>query len=269
AAGNIVSRFIYGDRSNIPSYMVKAGVTYRIIANQLGSPLKIIDVATGTTTQELSYDVWGNILTDSNPDFQPFGFAGGIYDNDTKLTRFGFRDYDANIGRWTSKDPIRFDAGNTNLFGYVINDPINRFDPTGEADLVLLSSGRKLEDDKTIKNATDYANDTEEFILVAHSTEIGIIDFRNSWSGSYVDYEELAKEIMKKQKYNEDIPIRIIGCDAGKTNKYDFSPAQNLADAIKKLGGNNDVFGATERVYATTPEIYKAQFNWIRFKGKN
>ncbi|MCB1604592.1 MAG: RHS repeat-associated core domain-containing protein [Xanthomonadales bacterium] len=111
--------------------MVKAGVTYRIIANQLGSPLKIIDVATGTTTQELSYDVWGNILTDSNPDFQPFGFAGGIYDSDTQLTQFGYRDYDANIGRWTSKDPIKFDAGDTNLFGYVINDPLNHHDPSG------------------------------------------------------------------------------------------------------------------------------------------
>ena len=24
-----------------------------------------------------------------------FGFAGGLYDHDTKLTRFGYRDYDA------------------------------------------------------------------------------------------------------------------------------------------------------------------------------
>ena len=36
-----------------------------------------------------------------------FGFAGGIYDPDTELVRFGARDYDPRVGRWTTKDPIR------------------------------------------------------------------------------------------------------------------------------------------------------------------
>jgi RHS repeat-associated protein len=123
--------------------MVKAGVTYRIIANQLGSPLKIIDVATGTIAQELSYDVWGNIISDTNPDFQPFGFAGGIYDNDTKLTRFGYRDYDADSARWTSKDPIDFAGGDSNFFAYTVNDPINSIDTTG------LKPRKNKKDDKT------------------------------------------------------------------------------------------------------------------------
>jgi RHS repeat-associated protein len=74
---------------------------------------------------------FGNVLTDTNPGFQPFGFAGGLYDRHTKLVRFGARDYDAETGRWTAKDPIRFDGGNTNLYGYVVNDPINETDPSG------------------------------------------------------------------------------------------------------------------------------------------
>ncbi len=41
----------------------------------------------------------------------PFGFAGGLYDRDTKLTHFGFREYDPFIGRWTAKDPILFAGG--------------------------------------------------------------------------------------------------------------------------------------------------------------
>ena len=63
--------------------------------------------------------------------FQPFGFAGGLYDPDTKLVRFGLRDYDAFTGRWTAKDPIRFRAGDVNLFGYLMNDPVNFIDPYG------------------------------------------------------------------------------------------------------------------------------------------
>ncbi len=66
-----------------------------------------------------------------NPGFQPFGFAGCLYDVDTKLCHFGAREYDASTGRWLTKDPIGFAGGSTNLYGYVLNDPINWIDPTG------------------------------------------------------------------------------------------------------------------------------------------
>ena len=61
----------------------------------------------------------------------PFGFAGGLYDSDTKLTRFGYREYDAETGKWTAKDPIGFNGGDTNLYGYVLGDPVNLVDPEG------------------------------------------------------------------------------------------------------------------------------------------
>ncbi|SFD53760.1 hypothetical protein SAMN02745724_04791 [Pseudoalteromonas denitrificans DSM 6059] len=55
----------------------------------------LVDASTGEIAQQLRYDEFGNILSDSNPGFQPFGFAGGIYEQATGLTRFGARDYDA------------------------------------------------------------------------------------------------------------------------------------------------------------------------------
>lgn len=36
-------------------------------------------------------------------------------------------------GRWTARDPIGFAGGDTNLYGYVLSDPINFVDPTGLA----------------------------------------------------------------------------------------------------------------------------------------
>lgn len=81
--------------------------------------------------QAIEYDEWGNILSDTNPGFTPFAFAGGLYDLDTKFVRFGVRDYDPEIGRWSIKDPIGFAGGDTNLFGYVLNDPVNWIDPWG------------------------------------------------------------------------------------------------------------------------------------------
>src|SRR5207302_5501791 len=52
-------------------------------------------------------------------------------DKDTKLVRFGARDYDAFTGRWTAKDPVLFAGEDTNLYEYVFGDPINFVDPTG------------------------------------------------------------------------------------------------------------------------------------------
>lgn len=128
--GNLVARFVYAT-SNVPDYIIKNGVTYRIISDHLGSPRLVVNVNTGQVIQEMEYDEYGNVIKDTNPGFQPFGFAGGIYDNDTKLVQFGFREYDAESGRWISKDPINFEGGDTNLYRYVANDPVNDLDPTG------------------------------------------------------------------------------------------------------------------------------------------
>jgi len=129
--GNVVSRFVYATGANVPDFMIKGGVTYRIIKDHLGSPRLVVDIATNTVIQQMNYDVWGKVIQDSNPGFQPFGYAGGLYDRDTKLVRFGARDYDAETGRWTAKDPIGFAGGDTNLYGYVVNDPVNWVDPLG------------------------------------------------------------------------------------------------------------------------------------------
>lgn len=131
ATGQIVEQFIYGTRPNVPDYIIKSGVEYRVIPHQVGSPVLIVNASTGMIAEQISYDAWGNVTSDSNPGFQPFGFAGGLYDQDTKLLRFGKRDYDAYTGRWTSKDPLIFAGGETSLYGYAGNDPVNFLDPTG------------------------------------------------------------------------------------------------------------------------------------------
>jgi len=130
-SSTVVSTFIYGSRNNVPDYMVKGGTTYRIIADHLGSPRLVVNVSTGAIAQRLDYDVFGNLVLDTNPGFQPFGFAGGIYDISTGLVRFGARDYDAEIGRWTAKDPALFDGGSANLYVYASNNPLNRIDLDG------------------------------------------------------------------------------------------------------------------------------------------
>lgn len=129
--GDVITRFIYATKVNVPDYMVKNSVIYRIISDHLGSPRLVVNVNTGEIVQQIEYDEWGRIVNDTNPGFIPFGFAGGLYDQDTKLLRFGLRDYDPETGRWTCKDPIGFEGGDPNLYVYSGNDSINETDPLG------------------------------------------------------------------------------------------------------------------------------------------
>ncbi len=131
ASGAITKRFVYGSKGNIPDYMISGGENYRIISDHLGSPRLVIKISDGTIVHQMNHDEFGRVTQDTNPGYLPFGFAGGLYDVQTGLVRFGARDYDAEVGRWTSKDPILFNGGDSNLFGYVANDPVNWIDPSG------------------------------------------------------------------------------------------------------------------------------------------
>jgi RHS repeat-associated protein len=91
----------------------------------------VVNTTNGNVAQRLDYDAWGNVLANSAPGFQPFGFAGGLYDVETGLVYFGARDYDPTVGRWGAKDPIRFAGKQANLYVYSGDDPVNRVDPTG------------------------------------------------------------------------------------------------------------------------------------------
>jgi RHS repeat-associated protein len=163
SSGNVVARYVYADgggvdqnglsqlktrlganpgsalllaERNVPEYIVTYDVsgavaTYRLVTDHLGSVRLVVNVTDGSIAQRIEYDEFGVVLHDSNPGFQPFGFAGGIYDAETGLVRFGARDYDSTIGRWTSKDPLTWGGGQSNLFGYVSNNPVNAVDSSG------------------------------------------------------------------------------------------------------------------------------------------
>ena len=129
--GDVVSRFVYGSMPHVPDVIERAGVTYRVLTDHLGSVRMVVNAANGSVAQRMDYGPWGEVVLDTNPGFQPFGYAGGMWDAATGLVQFGAREYDAGLGRWVSRDPVLF-GGGVNLFAYAANDPVNLVDPNGE-----------------------------------------------------------------------------------------------------------------------------------------
>jgi RHS repeat-associated protein len=128
-SGNVLAQYVYGSKPNVPDYYITSAGVYHIFSDHLGSPRLILD-PNRNVVEVINYDEFGNVTSDTAPGTTPFGFAGGLYDKDTGLVRFGARDYDPSVGRWTSKDPLRF-RGGYNLYVYAANDPINKIDSRG------------------------------------------------------------------------------------------------------------------------------------------
>ena len=108
---------------------------YWTLSDHLGS-VKQIAERVGTAAPVLvnvrKYDVFGNLLTETAPAIDVmFGFTGREFDKDADLQYNRARWYDAKQGRWTQEDPIREQAGDTNLYRYVGNSPADATDPSG------------------------------------------------------------------------------------------------------------------------------------------
>ena len=146
-----MTTYIYGTHSIAPSYVLVGNSYFKVVPTWKGDIRYLVGLD-GTIAQEIMYDEYGNVLKDTsvgrvvsgsaiNTPLQPLGFVSGLTDWDTKMIRFGARDYDPVVGRWTAKDPIGFEGGDTNLYSYVGQNPLNYVDPSGLSQLSLTPIG--------------------------------------------------------------------------------------------------------------------------------
>ena len=138
-AGGVIRRFVYASRADIPDFILQGTETYRIVADPAGSVRLVVNSQTGAIAQQIEYDAFGRVISNSAPGVQPFGFAGGFEDAQTGLVQIGVRFYDPETGRWISRDPILFDGGSSNLYTYAASDPVNLADHTGALFATIVS----------------------------------------------------------------------------------------------------------------------------------
>lgn len=108
-------------------YNASNGARY-FMQDHLGSTIGTAN-ATGIRRNVNTYDSYGN---PSDPNYQyRYQFTGREYDSFTGLQYSRARFYDPQVGRFVSEDPIGFEGGDVNLYGYVWNNPQNFTDPMG------------------------------------------------------------------------------------------------------------------------------------------
>jgi len=143
---NVTKRF-FGSGEQI------SGSPYYFAKDNLGSIREMTD-ATGSVRARYDYDPFGRTHKLSGDLDSDFGFTGNYFHGATGMYLTLYRAYDPNLGRWLSRDPIG-EAGGTNLYGYVGNNPINLLDPLGLCDCdkllqrihILLNDSSQLHDD--------------------------------------------------------------------------------------------------------------------------
>ena len=132
--------YVYGTQPHVPDLIyvdndadTAIDLVYRVLTDERGSVRMVlrVDTATPSVVQRIDYDPWGApTFVTGGENVQPFGYAGSIWLNHARFWHMGARDYDPAIGRWTSKDPIRF-SGGMNLYEYAGGDPVNYIDVDG------------------------------------------------------------------------------------------------------------------------------------------
>ncbi len=99
----------------------------------------------GTVTDQYTYDAFGNLIASSGTTPNTYRFAGEHLDANLGLYYLRARYYNANLGRFWSRDPADInpdDPRELNRYVYVAANPVNQSDPTGFLAIETAAPGR-------------------------------------------------------------------------------------------------------------------------------
>ena len=109
-----------------------------IMTDRLGSVIGLTN-GSGTATDTIVYDGFGNITSESNSTnggslkFQAMYWDGPVGEYDDNA-----RPYNPGTGTFGGMDPDGFGGGSTNLYSFTRNDPTNATDPSGRDVIYLM-----------------------------------------------------------------------------------------------------------------------------------
>ncbi|MGO8931763.1 MAG: RHS repeat domain-containing protein [Limisphaerales bacterium] len=101
-----------------------------------GNVVGLVKGADGTVSAQYEYGPFGEVIRATGPmaKASPFRFSTKYQDDETDLVYYGYRYYNACMGRWLSRDPLEEDEA-ANLYSLLKNKPLDSVDPDGRCEL--------------------------------------------------------------------------------------------------------------------------------------
>ncbi|MCA9501056.1 MAG: hypothetical protein KC588_17820 [Nitrospira sp.] len=125
------ARYSHGDQVDQPLILQKAGLGFLYYHSNHQGSITHLTNSSGTVANSYVYDSYGRRLNVFESVVQPYSYTGREFDGESGLYYYRARYLDAQTGRFLSEDPIGFDGGDSNLFNYLYNNPLNLEDPFG------------------------------------------------------------------------------------------------------------------------------------------
>src|SRR5439155_24983871 len=125
-----------------PQGMQVGSTNYYYTKDHLGSIRELTD-SSGVVQTRYDYDPYGRRTKLTGDVDADFGFTGDYYHQPSGLNLALYRAYDADLGRWVSRDPLTGGeiVQGPSLYAYVRNSPISQLDPMGLASLITVEGG--------------------------------------------------------------------------------------------------------------------------------
>ena len=103
-----------------------------------GNIAGLINAVDGTIAANYEYGPFGEVIRNSGPMAKnnPLRFSTKYQDDESDLLYYGYRYYKTSTGTWLSRDPIE-EKGGINLYGFVRNDPVDKIDAKGKAEIKI------------------------------------------------------------------------------------------------------------------------------------
>ena len=114
-----LTTWLFDEGTFVPSAKIVGERRYSIISDYLGTPVEAYDDV-GKRVWKRELDIYGRVrIEQGEVGLVPFLYQGQYLDTETGLAFNRFRYYSPETGAYISQDPIRLEAGLSNLYAYV------------------------------------------------------------------------------------------------------------------------------------------------------
>lgn len=207
-----VTMYLYDDKGTVVGINAD-GEVYYMVKNVQGDVTGLVD-KNGNRAAYYDYDPWGapDGCYDGNGNYitakdhiayrNPFRYRGYMYDAETGLYYLNSRYYDPITSRFVNADALvttgqGFDGNN--MFAYCENNPVNRFDPTGNFAIVATAATVTVCGIAAWKIATLFVAG----VTALAALDVGIHNPPTTWPSISLPEEEIIQKAKVKEEEKE------------------------------------------------------------------